>query len=217
MIRHLVIADAAALLAEEDPAVADTLLAIACGMYPLCVQYDERTTSLIFRRSNGAGEVRGDRAARLAAASDELLALPGIQWWIAESAGTPPPAVVPQTAAALAVGTPVAPGSGSAMTVAWPLVLRCGGTAGAAEAHARVLPDLLRWTRCERDAAWSTLRRWLAAEARRRSHTPAPTTARTLRTARLLDTVGEDALAAGHTREAALALCRQAADHSGKP
>lgn len=58
-MQHLVMADAAALCkADGDHVTADTLLAVAFGLYPFCVQYDERSRSLVFRRSTVAGENR---------------------------------------------------------------------------------------------------------------------------------------------------------------
>ena len=153
----------------------DVFLAMAYGLYPMCVAEDPAdsfsggrrsrpgTGILLFRRSLGPTEK--DRVARLAAAAAELQTDPDIAWYNTT------------TASPLHVHAPT-------LAVSWEV------GASVAEVQLRVVPALLRWTRWEKDAAWAGMRLRLAALAEAPRLAPLP---RTLRLAQLLELVGQRA------------------------
>ena len=89
----------------------------------------------------------------------------------------------------------------ASLAVQWPLDVD-------ADVHYRVVPDLLRWCRWDRDNAWADLRRTLPAN-RRPATTPLP---RHVRLAQVLDFVGRKAEERGESAASVQALCRQSAE-----
>jgi hypothetical protein len=138
MIRHVVLLDASA-LCEDDCYMRDTLLSMGYGLYPMCVQFNEATRSLVFRRGILASEK--DKAQRLSLAADELHALPAVQWYQEQQQQRQG-------------GVPVAENihiHGPSIGVSWSLASH------TAAVHRRVIPDLLVWTRWSQNEAWARL------------------------------------------------------------
>jgi hypothetical protein len=188
MIRHLVLLDASE-ICKRDTFMRDILLSMGYGMYPMCVQFNETTNSLIFRRGFLSSEK--DKAQRLATAADELQKLDAVQWFHAQTADTKS-----STEETLHVHGPT-------VSVSWPLAPHSAAT------HARMIPDLLMWTNWEHTNAWKNMLQ--ATSGRLREERPP----RHVRFAQALDdavqnrrmaSAGSDA-AASHTE--LLALCQQ--------
>lgn len=117
----------------------DTLLSMGYGMYPMCVQFNEGTGCLVFRRGILATEK--DKAQRLSLAADELHALPAVQWYHQQHQQQKQGA--PSTSHNIHL-------HGPSMGVAWSL-------SHPAAVHRRVIPDLLAWTRWSQNEAWERL------------------------------------------------------------
>jgi hypothetical protein len=174
----------------DDPHMADVFFGLAYGLMPFCVTEDVTGGSLHFRRSFGPTEK--DKALRTAAANEELSALPALQWYHAG-------------AAAREWTDHLQPVSGPTLRVAWSI------GKNPVEAHLRVVPALIGWTKWERDTPWATMRRRLHTEAgsigpnvmlSQRHH----------RQAQILDFVGMRALESeGRTPEQAAAYVVRAA------
>jgi hypothetical protein len=128
----------------DDPHMADVFFGLAYGLMPFCVTEDATGGTLHFRRSFGPTEK--DKALRTAAANEELSALPALQWYHAG-------------AAAREWTDHLQPATGPTLRVAWSV------WKNPVEAHLRVVPALIGWTKWERDTPWATMRRRLHTEA----------------------------------------------------
>jgi hypothetical protein len=133
MIRHLVLLDASA-LCEGDVYMRDTLLGMGYGLYPMCVQYNETTASLVFRR--GILHTERDKSLRLSVAADELQALPAVRWYQEQQQQIP-------HAQNIHVHGPT-------ISVSWSL-------GHDAAVHARLIPDLIKWTQWTHNDAWARM------------------------------------------------------------
>lgn len=137
---------------------------------------------LLFRRATGPND--RDRTVRMSDATAALKDLSAVDWWNSL------PDSVPLHVHA------------STISVAWPIRGR------DAAAHARVVPQLLRWTNCPHfcnvGGDWAQLRQRMAVLDPR---LPVP---RNVRMSAVLDFVGSKAQADGLATEACVALCRQA-------
>lgn len=170
--------------------MADIFFGLAYGLLPFCVTEDTGPGILHFRRSYGPTEK--DKTARMAAATEELATLPAVQWYASSAAGRG------WSDTLQATGTTV-------LHVAWSV------SNNDVAAHLRIVPDLLSWTKWERDAPWATMRRRQATEAA--SIGPAAVVAqRHHRQAMALDYLGMRALAEGRTNTQIIALVREAFD-----
>ena len=137
MIQHLVLLDASAVY-KGDLYMRDTLLSMGYGLYPMCVQFNEATTSLVFRR--GILHTEKDKAQRLSVAAEELQALPAVRWYQEEQQQQQP-----NNAPAQNIHI-----HGPTISVSWSIVQ-------SAEVHARVIPDLITWTQWTHNDAWARM------------------------------------------------------------
>lgn len=173
-----------------DPHMADVFFGLAYGLLPFCVSTETGPEILYFRRSFAPGEK--DKAIRTAVAMEELAALPAVQWYHAGAANRAWSDTLQTTGS-------------TALRVAWSIAQN------DAEAHLRIVPALLAWTKWERDAPWATMRRRLATEAA--SIGPATITSqRHHRQAMALDFLGMRAVAEGRTNAQIVTLVRDAAE-----
>ena len=144
MIRHLILLDAAE-LCTDDIYMRDVLLSMGYGLYPMCVQFNETTNSLVFRRGLLSSEK--DKAQRLALAADELQQLDAKWFQTHEDAKSS------ATQETLHVHGPT-------MSVSWPLGPH------AAAVHAQMIPELLTWTNWEHTNAWANMIRETSGRVR---------------------------------------------------
>lgn len=187
MIRHLVLLDAAE-LCKDDSYMRDVLLSMGYGLYPMCVQFNETTGSLVFRRGLLSSEK--DKAQRLSLAADELQKLDA-KWFQTQDAAKSSTSTTTQETLHV---------HGPTMSVSWPLA------AHTAAVHAQMIPELLAWTNWEHSNAWASVLRETVGCVRE-ERPP-----RHVRLAQTLEWVVQNRRADGTrppTHDELLALCQQ--------
>ena len=127
----------------------DTLLSMGYGLYPMCVQFNDVTGCLVFRRGILATEK--DKAQRLSLAADELHALPAVQWYQEQQQQKQQQQKQPQPQGAPPPISDNVHVNGPSISVSWSVA------AHTAAVHRRVIPDLLVWTRWSQNDAWAKM------------------------------------------------------------